>query len=93
MDILIKGLEMTKGCDGCFCCSFNPISKEFFCSLTLVTLKEEWAENKPKWCTLVALPEHGRLIDADILRMKYEYGDERKKVDESPTVLEATECQ
>ena len=33
---------------------------------------------------------HGRLIDADILRMKYEYGDERKKVDESPTVLEAS---
>ena len=90
MDILIKNMKMPKHCDGCFCCSFNPISKEFFCSLTLETLKEEWAENKPKWCPLVALQPHGRLIDADILRMKYEYGDGRKKVDESPTILEAS---
>ena len=34
--------------------------------------------------------EHGRLIDADELRMEYEYGENRKKVDNAPTVIEAS---
>ena len=76
-DLLIKNMEMPKNGDSTVIAIYYD---GVWCNYT---------DNEPNG-KAVALPPHGRLIDADILRMKYEYGDERKKVDESPTVLEAS---
>lgn len=66
-EYLLKTREPVVGCDGCPCLGHNPITRDFFCNPTLVTLEEEYANNKPNWCPLVAIPPHGRLIDADAL--------------------------
>ena len=85
-DILIKNMEM-------------PTEGERL-NLTILSdgsVIEHFRNESGKWSSYrtagvkaIEVPTHGRLIDADILRMKYEYGDGRKKVDESPTILEAS---
>ena len=78
-DLLIKGMEIPKRCTGCF----NSRCLLFF-------EHTDPDNSRHPNCPLVEVKPHGRLIDADILRMKYEYGDGRKKVDYAPTVLEAS---
>ena len=77
-DLLIKGMEIPKRCTGCF----HSKCLLFF---------EHTDPNNSRHpnCPLIKLPPHGRLIDADALRMKYEYGENRKILDKAPTVLEA----
>lgn len=70
MSILIKDMEMPKGCFDC------PFERDyaFICSLTnketrkhrKVHVVNEY-EAMPEWCPLVEVPPHGRLIDADKL--------------------------
>ena len=83
-DLLIKNFKAPKDCKDCCRLGFSRCPSATSDSLIPSD------SGRPIGCPLVELPPHGRLIDADILRMKYEYGDERKKVDESPTVLEAS---
>ena len=69
MSILIKGMEMPNSCGFCpFRIKLNP--EEIKCKAsgkvieeTLDNLISERHEN----CTLIELPPHGRLIDADAL--------------------------
>lgn len=62
MSILIKGMDMPTACCACPCsydnlCAVNNEYPTF----------AEWYEDKPDWCPLIPVPEHGRLIDADAL--------------------------
>lgn len=73
MSVLIKGMEMPKGCDVC------PLIAEaddyHVCCINEQFIPWEWIDEhsaeqrhpKPSWCPLVEIPPHGRLIDADAL--------------------------
>lgn len=97
MSIMIKGMEMPKTCKEC------PFSDhEAWC-----LIPGDWRERyympkdeRSKYCPLIELPPHGKLIDADRLltdRMKSKYyhlpnGDTAIPIidiEHAPTVLEA----
>ena len=66
MSILIKGMEMPKGCDDC------PLyGIDLRCSITYTPNYTDgrFVERLGN-CPLVAVPPHGRLIDADALTNK-----------------------
>lgn len=71
MDILIKGMKMPKDCPMCPLSHWNLA--DHFTGCQIVAGKRyamqdpEYAASigRPKWCPLVAVPDHGRLIDAD----------------------------
>ena len=58
MSVLIVGMEMPESCQHCFASDdesrFCKAAKEYIPML-----------GKPKFCPLVPVPPHGRLIDAD----------------------------
>ena len=67
-DILIKNMEMPKACEYC------PIYDEDYCQCRLEhTFEAHWS--REKYCPLVELPPHGRLIDADKLFLEAERFD------------------
>jgi hypothetical protein len=62
MSVLIKGMEMPTNC---FLCPLSVLNgKRLFCE---VTKDEVLRERTPRYCPLVPVPPHGRLIDADAL--------------------------
>lgn len=68
MGIYITNIKMPKTCMKCFC--LDPqwsrcqiLGKGF-------SKNEEPMKNRPKWCPLINVQEHGRLIDADALSNK-----------------------
>ena len=74
MSILIKGMEMPKTCGEC------RFSVDGWC-YAIANNDDQPGYIKPyekaKWCPLVPVPPHGRLIDADVLMlMIQEYIDE-----------------
>ena len=94
-DLLIKNMEMPKCCysdswseDGT--CLFHFFSYEggSHCSISeCKPLKTK----RPMDCPLVALPPHGRLIDADVLPIKDEWAYVgTNAIWDAPTVLEAS---
>ena len=98
MSILIKGMEMPKeGCKDCLLVKRKGVFD--ICPF----LKREVDGNverggKPLACPLVSVPPHGRLIDADALKiMMPTIGDEylyaREMIEEAPTIIEAEEEQ
>ena len=64
MSILIKGMEMPKNCDSCMF-SRRSIHNIDWCVLT--------EKDLPCDCPIVPVPPHGRLIDADALRLLYDF--------------------
>lgn len=64
MSILIKGMEMPKSCFECrfsidgFCQAMEPGART-----------DDDKAQVSNWCPLVEVPKHGRLIDADALRV------------------------
>lgn len=56
-DLLICGMEMPKSCSRCFCMAS--------CRLWKNIMHPEF--NRHRNCTLIPVPPHGRLIDADAL--------------------------
>ena len=93
MDILIKNMEMPKSCSSC---DFTHICK------AIKKLERKNASQKKMYeasvgrladCPLVALPEHGRLIDADELEASDAIliGEEAwNMVHNAPTIVEAS---
>lgn len=82
MGVYIKGLEMPKNCGECFACKAE-LSQEkkviYVCCFT----REEYGFNGNRMdnCSLVPVPPHGRLIDADKLEKdinKYVGGEESR---------------
>lgn len=92
MSILIKGMEMPTSCASCPCgddeSRFCRAANEYIPML-----------GRPKFCPLVPVPPHGRLIDADALRDRWIWGDTDRlgytecveviDIDNTPTIIEA----
>lgn len=92
MSVLIKGMEMPTNCCACPCAYDNQ------CAATYkYPTFDEWYEQKPDWCPLVPVPDHGRLIDADALE-EYFVNDPScltifeaiKKLQGMPTIIPAS---
>ena len=65
MSILIKGMEMPKNCDSCPCYYETEGAWRNECE---VLQREHYiTDERPDWCPLVPVPEHGDLIDRDAL--------------------------
>lgn len=64
MGIYIKGMEVPFTC---LSCEFHKCSGGTGDYCTLTKKKQFRFKNRPSWCPLVPVPEHGRLIDADAL--------------------------
>ena len=94
MSVLIKGMDMPKYC---YTCPAYDYIKSFCCVLRTKVINLN--DNRYKDCPLIAVPTHGRLIDADKLLESFgEALDEDRHfvnyfalVDEAPTVVEAEE--
>ena len=93
MSILIKGMEMPQNCDNCLFdnsiwCLLNPKSADMIYDI---------ADGRPKWCPLIEIPPHGRLIDADALETDTEWSEyedgftsySRSVILYAPTIIEA----
>ena len=93
-DILIRGMKMSENCEDCQLATVGSFGT--FCPLKKCSIKKGYSF---KYCPLVALPEHGRLIDADdlekhmtgLLRHDYVFDEVGcfGLVRNAPTVLEA----
>ena len=95
--IYIKGMEMPKNCLLCqLSVLYEKPREALFCRI----LKEEVLRNKIDGsCPLVAVPDHGRLIDADAIdyddywwNRKYsakECQQAERMVEEQPTIIPA----
>jgi len=91
MSVLIKGMEMPKGCDALL--HIHPDGR--------TVLYPFDGENEPHEYTAVPVPPHGRLIDADALLKKCEFvcTDDAEDVravrysiiEAAPTIIEAEE--
>lgn len=108
-DILVKNMEMPKACGDCpfFKRGSNPMGEDFIFAQPwgdyLVSGEENVIEHDISMdCPLVAVPPHGRLIDADKLLetlAKHSYPSQREWyfaevgqfIDEAETIVEATE--
>ena len=93
MDILIKGLEMPSCCNSCpfLYAHYGEMGCRF-----VGRIKEIFSPNRPKNCPLIPVPEHGRLVDADILladhpkTANWDYMVLECIIRNAPTVLEAS---
>lgn len=97
MSILIKGMEMPKYC---YTCPAYDYIKSFCCVLRTKVINLN--DNRYKDCPLIAVPTHGRLIDADKLIEFITEGLNRKgnplgfdaieiltEIEYAPTIIEA----
>ena len=95
-EILIKNMEMPKACGDCrFAVNAYGSLTEGKCAV--LGYGVTYLDKRCDACPLVALPEHGRLIDADVLD-KIKYTDdfyetpyiELDDILEAPTIIEAS---
>jgi len=79
MSILIKGVEMPKGCEECFArehieadtdhCAFDYcVFENWHQPRTPLVLTPKELKSKAPYCPLVPVPPHGRLIDANEIK-------------------------
>lgn len=61
MSVLIKGMKMPENCCICWFSSHD---------MCLVCGKDadDWLEERPGYCPLIEVPDHGDLIDIEVLR-------------------------
>ena len=98
MSVLIKGMEMPTSCADC------RLMADGWCySVGLEQREKISTVKRPTWCPLVEIPQHGRLIDGDLLPwflantdVKFEsYEDWEKLCDyisAAPTIIPAEEA-
>ena len=79
MSIIIKDMKMPPSCYFCSFADTSFIRCEAFSPTKL--LEDDCEERRPKWCPLIELPPHGRLIDADALLDESEWYGERATYD------------
>ena len=104
MSVLIKGMEIPKNCDNC------PLNYDSIdCMVANNALRENGGgdflfdhERHPN-CPLIPVPSHGRLIDADALKVSLAFAEEIARwavpalravmmvIDEIPTIIPAEE--
>ena len=100
MSVLIKGMEMPKSCFACF--AFN--AENTYCALYSHGIPARHSlkpYEKPEWCELIEVPTpHGRLIDADALKIEmmdenldgyqgHSWREVGQIIDDAPTVIES----
>ena len=73
MSILIRDMKMPPACNRCWNCDIYTVDgtktePSYACLIRMKFVEEEWEHKRPKWCPLVPVPPHGRLIDADVLK-------------------------
>lgn len=100
-DVLVKGMKMPKSCGRCDLCVLSNDKLTLFCIRLGKRFRWSLVEKRQEDCPLVALPEHGRLIDADDLKkrmtdlLRHDYVFDEVGcfglVKDAPTVLEASE--
>lgn len=94
MSIYINGMEMPKNCWDC------PIRNSKPCPCKGYSTALEYVTGRHADCPLIPVPEHGRLIDADVLMktdrmvgklMMYggEYVYTQTEIDRAPTIIPA----
>ena len=102
MSILIKGMEIPGGCETCKLKYRHQGAYVVDYCFPYMKCVDPWTfgkkrnGDKPDWCPLVEIPPHGRLKDADALKvMMPTIGDEylyaREMIEDAPTVIEAEE--
>lgn len=98
MSVLIKGMKMPSCCDDCW--ALDDFGEYPVCRITGEQRGYNFRtrEKRMNACPLVPVPPHGRLIDADALKiMMPTIGDEylyaREMIEEAPTIIEAEEEQ
>ena len=105
MSVLITGMEMPKGCATCPYCdrAWNkPKCKAKSMQGRFMEQRLNLDRTRQKWCPLVPIPEHGRLIDADALRIDYFVPSSttimpsyhyvsKAQIDNAPTIIPAEE--
>ena len=83
MSVLIKGMEMPTSCSRCPMLEGDRLDGLCHAASRWLDDDEYWTwyaypegdidDSKPCNCPLVELPPHGRLIDADALRLLYDF--------------------
>ena len=100
MGVYIKGMEMPTRCFACPMCEVeNAEVNCVFSHGSYIEYREVdpkvAIQERPSWCSLVEVPPHGRLIDADALESTLNkmgiWGDARVKgfIKSIPTVIPA----
>ena len=85
--ILINGMDMPKSC---FCCPMREWhivhgEKITSCRAAVMLIKDE--DDKPDWCPIIEIPQHGDLIDVDaIMRLFYVRSRDGKVIGMFPSV-------
>ncbi len=90
MSVLIKGMEMPCAC--VFCELYD--GDLYWCRGAKKEVPYSPEDKRAKFCPLVPVPPHGRLIDADALIAAHEQVCSRSmkfNLDLAPTVIEAEE--
>ena len=101
-DVLIKNMEMPKGCPTCRFADMD--GGKNFCNLTDKLILQDYDDYRCEECPLVELSSHGRLKDIDAIldrinrlavidELMYTSAIEgiKKMLDEFPTVIPASE--
>lgn len=69
--IYIPGMEMPKSCWDC-----GALHEEDYCYAGNMSIDRGHSKDRSKYCPLVEVPDHGRLIDADTLKEKYPHDED-----------------
>lgn len=81
MSVLIKGMEMPKSCEKCPCKTADAFGG-LGCQATGYIPLRKVNQDRPNNCPLVEVPTpHGRLIDADKLKIDWLLAEERQGPD------------
>ena len=94
MSILIKGMDMPKGCATCPYCdrAWNkPKCKAKSMQGRFMEQRLNLDRIRQKWCPLVPVPPHGDLIDRDVLvkTIPYEEINSRMSIAVASTIIPA----
>lgn len=100
MSVLIKNMKMPKTCAECDFCHWSNPHQTGMCDRcndepVCADFGTDYKITRARFCPLVEIPPHGRLIDADALQAyKVEkFGKRLLALDRMPTVIEAEEDQ
>ena len=66
MSVYIKGMEMPTRCEDCFCYRQNAEYDYAYCNISSVNVRGH-GNARLVGCPLIAVPDHGRLIDGESL--------------------------
>ena len=84
MSVLIRGMEMPESC--CCCTFFEELEDDSVCTVCHARKHNNSLDHvsifkRADWCPLVEVPQHGRLIDADVLKKKWLEAESRMGAD------------